>query len=99
MRVDDVVYLDELLGAGRENELLAESDVFEAVHIAFVDVGGWRAVDDPLRSGLGHASRVRAPDRLGDPESAQFAVLAHDRHAVGRKGEEPVEDLLNLRNG
>ena len=95
--VDDVVDLDEGLRAGLLDELRAAGHILEAVQIALVDIDRRCPVDDPLGRCLGDARGMRHPDRFGNPEAAQVAMLTHDREAVGGEREDAVERLLDLR--
>ena len=67
----------------------------EPVEVAFVEIGRRAAVDQPLGHGPADAQRMRHPDRLGQPEPADVARLAHEREAVGREREDAVDRAVD----
>ena len=67
-RMQDVVDLDEVLLGRLADVVRCELNLFEAVHIAVVQVGVAASVDQQLRGGTCDTGRVGDPHGLGDPE-------------------------------
>jgi hypothetical protein len=94
-RMDDVVDLDVVLDAPVMDERRRQLMRFEAVDVAFMQVGRGAAVDEPLGHRATDAQGMGHPYGLGDPEAADVRRLAHQGEAVGREREDPVDPAFD----